>query len=125
IVPDHRGLHRPDTRSLAPHPDSPASQVPWIDDRFSSSIRLFTTARQPASLLERPSHQVNAALGSPQTAPAAGALVLALGDGRGQWLVADARVTEIVERVVRNLMFEDEAPDLRTPPGGEHVDPEL
>src|SRR4051794_10369005 len=54
--------------------------------------------------------------------PAAGPLVLPRADGGGAWPAADARIAAIVQRIVRDLVTQDEVPHVLLGPRQERID---
>ena len=60
--------------------------------------------------------QVNATFGFFAASPSAGALVFACVSGGGQWLVANAGVALVVQRIVGDVVFEDVCPDVFSRP---------
>src|SRR5262245_22350678 len=65
---------------------------------------------------------MDAALGLVRAGPAAGAVVLAGGDGPRAGPAADAGITPVVERVVGDLVLHDEAPDILLGPRRERIE---
>src|SRR4051812_29453815 len=79
-----------------------------------------TTDTSPSQLAAV--QRVQAALGLGLAGPAAGALVLAGGDGASARPAADRRIALVVQRVVGDLVRHDERPDVARVPAQEWVD---